>query len=239
MLAKLFADDVLCSFEGDVPNEQRVTRLANLISIGFGTIGSFVLKTSCTCVIVARRSEVDVDLSVVNHLALHVIMSLGSISSVDIFDVAETKGDVSVRSRCMNISTNPFERPVALSEITRTPDNSPKLSNSLVNQSSSTFHERLPTKRFLTPLPAPLDCSSFFTFFAAGVASVSALRFLGGASSSLPSEESESESAESASTTELSSLPESSLSSESSPEACSAQSAASHHSVHCSIVPLR
>jgi hypothetical protein len=79
--------------------------------------------------------------------------------------------------------------------------NSPNFSNSLLSQSSSTFHEREPTKRFLLFSPSP--DSSFLAFLATGEAGPSALRFLDsslalGFSSSLSlsevSSESESES---------------------------------------------
>lgn len=82
---------------------------------------------------------------------------------------------------------------------------SPKDSNSDLSQSSSTFHEREPTKRFL--LFSSATKSSFLVFLATGEASASALRFLDSStglasSSDSESEESESESEESESESE-------------------------------------
>lgn len=80
--------------------------------------------------------------------------------------------------------------------MTLTLDSSPKRSNSLVSQSSSTFHDSWPTKRFFGPLSSPLG--AVFDFLAAGTTLVSALRFLDAtASSSDVSSESEAESTES------------------------------------------
>lgn len=62
------------------------------------------------------------------------------------------------------------------------------------SQSSSTFQLRLPTNKFL--MPSSPD-ASVLVFLTTGSASVSALRFLEGASSSSLSLESESESEES------------------------------------------
>lgn len=90
---------------------------------------------------------------------------------------------------------NPFERPVFLSEMILTLDNSPKRSNSLVSQSSSTFHDSWPTKRFFGPVSS--SPASVLNFLAAGTTLVSALRFLvATASSSDDSSESEADSDE-------------------------------------------
>lgn len=99
--------------------------------------------------------------------------------------------------------THPLERPVALSVMILTPDSSPNFSNSLVSQSSSTFHDKFPTKRLPEAGAAP--ASPVLDFFAAGSASASALRFFGAASTlaSLSSAESP-ESSESASDPSLS-----------------------------------
>lgn len=113
--------------------------------------------------------------------------------------------------------TYPFERPESRSVMTRTPDSSPKLSNSRVSHSSSMLYERRPTKRFLSVASSPMG--SVFVFFAAGSASASALRFLGAgttvssSSSSLSSSDDDSDEPD-----EVLSLPDSS-----SEEACDDQ----------------
>jgi hypothetical protein len=73
--------------------------------------------------------------------------------------------------------THPRERPEMRSDIIRTPASSPNPSNSLRSQSSSTFQERLPTKRL--PDPGVAFASAVFDFLGAEAFSSSALRFLG------------------------------------------------------------
>lgn len=139
---------------------------------------------------------------------MHLLLSFGSIGSRGEFDVAKSAdSSVSKQSSLWVHCTHPLERPVALSLITLTPASSPNFSNSLVSQSSSTFHDKFPTKRLPDAGAAPAP--SVFDFFAAGTASASALRFFGAAStlawrSSSDSSES-SESSESSSDPSLSS----------------------------------
>lgn len=77
----------------------------------------------------------------------------------------------------------------------RTPESSPKLSNSDWSQASSTFQDRLPTNRLAE---APGAGSSVLDFLGVAEVSSSALRFLEGFSLSSDSEsESESEESES------------------------------------------
>lgn len=88
----------------------------------------------------------------------------------------------------------PLERPESawVMTLTETGENS---SNSLESQSSSTFHERPPTKRTLLGSP---KVPSALTFLEAAAGASSALRFLLGSSTFLTSSsESESESDES------------------------------------------
>lgn len=101
-----------------------------------------------------------------------------------------------IDQRCKSMEyANPFERPVFLSEMILTLDNSPKRSNSLVSQSSSTFHDSWPTKRFFGPVSSSL--AVVLDFLAAGTTVVSALRFFDAtASSSDDSSESEADSDE-------------------------------------------
>ena len=89
----------------------------------------------------------------------------------------------------------------------RTPDSSPKPSNSRFSHSSSMFHERLPMKRFFETLES-VPVSSVLVFLATGVASASALRFLGAGVGAASSSSSESSSEES-SLPESESLPDS------------------------------
>lgn len=60
----------------------------------------------------------------------------------------------------------------------------PNFSNSVASASSSMFQERLPTKRLFCAFSSSSAEASIFDFFAIGVASGSALRFLGAAASS-------------------------------------------------------
>lgn len=68
----------------------------------------------------------------------------------------------------------------------------PKPSNSLLSQSSSTFHDKEPTKRFFG-FPSPLVVAGFsvLAFLTEGAGSASALRFLESDSPDSESEESE------------------------------------------------
>lgn len=68
----------------------------------------------------------------------------------------------------------------------------PKPSNSLLSQSSSTFHDKEPTKRFFG-FPSPLVAAGFsvLAFLTEGAGSASALRFLESDSPDSESEESE------------------------------------------------
>lgn len=83
---------------------------------------------------------------------------------------------------------------MARSVTIRTAEISPKDSNSLLSQSSSTFHDKEPTKRFFGFSSSAAGFSTL-AFFAEGTDSVSALRFFeSDASDSEPDSEPDSES---------------------------------------------
>ena len=172
MLSKLFSDDIFGSLECNVRNEEGIAGCSFLVSELLGTVWPFSFG-GC---------EVDIEGTVVHQCSVHLLVGFDSILGVDEFDVAISITISDCSFARMREPAYPLERPVALSVMTRTPDSSPKDSNSLVSQSSSTFHDRLPTKRFRLEASSPVV--SILAFFATGSASVSALRFLGASSSS-------------------------------------------------------
>lgn len=187
MLTKHVVNHTLVCVERDVADKQRVALRARLVTKRLGArLRAFLDRP--------RLGVVQVDLAAVE---LRILFSVvGFLGRLDIgeFDIAKST-TVSSKNLITWWDAYPRERPLSRSVTMRTPARSPNDSNSERSHSSSTFHDRLPTKRLgvSVPLRVTLVFSPLF-FLAGALPSSSALRFLGAGFASLLSSEDESDS---------------------------------------------
>jgi hypothetical protein len=185
-LAKFLADHVFVNIKAQIPDKEGVALRARLIS---KVLSASVGTTTGIGIIRSGSREIHIDLAAINLGSFLHLQSIGSIRSVGKLNIA--KAIIVSMCACTVIEdkTYPFERPVALSDMTLHPTISPNSSNSLASHSSSTFQLKLPTKRFFGPSSETAVPFSALAFFATGSVALAALRFLDVVSSSslLPS----------------------------------------------------
>lgn len=189
MLLEGLGEHVLVGAEGDVADEEGVALGALLVAKVLGAGLGAVLGGG----VGASVGKVNVEFAAVEFDVLLGLVGLGGILGAGEFNVSEAVCSMSVW-RLLYLGrwkiAYPRDLPLSRSVTMRTPVSSPKFSNSDRSHSSSTFHDRLPTKRFPPSADSTLDFLG-----AASSSSSSALRFLlTGFSASVLSSDSSSES---------------------------------------------